>query len=137
MAAKLPARPTYKTSAYVTIGMTVAPGEEFQLPPFIFFDCAKYKNAKHPELVFTTWLHVYGRLRYYDHFNRERPHGFVAQWIPPKVAGPQPEGEHFIWMKKRALELRQIARLAICCIALITPVKSRMSQKGSALCGRP
>jgi hypothetical protein len=75
--------------------------QPFQIQPFMIFESAKYKNTEHAELIFSGHLYVYGRILYFDHMNRERSHGFVAHWIPPQVSGPQPEGEHFIWMRKK------------------------------------
>lgn len=113
-AGSLPKRPTYTRFSYLKMGEIVEPGGEFELQPFPIFDAAKWRNHDHPEFVFKNWLYVYGRIRYFDHLNRECVHGFVANWIPPQVHGPQPGSERFIWIKKSigAMTDNSLARIS-------------------------
>ncbi|MBZ9706929.1 hypothetical protein LB543_09375 [Mesorhizobium sp. ESP7-2] len=95
MVGTLPEEPDYISPAFVQPGKTLAPGEEFDFPEMVFYDFGQYRNIDTPDVVFTTWLYVYGFVSYLDHLGQERKHGFAAFFMPPKVISHVPQGEQF------------------------------------------
>ncbi len=105
---RLPEFPDYNShgnALFVGIGKTLDPGEEHTFQPLYFFEAAKYtRDDGDPAaqfLPFKAHLHVYGFVEFLDHVGDTRRHGFCALYNPPRVASNLPEGEQFVWQRRK------------------------------------